>query len=48
MADQRRVGQTNLTAWRAWQIFTNAANPSSITDTTASTRSVGYYRLANP
>ena len=39
---------TNLTYWQTLQTFTNTANPSTITDSTANQRRASYYRLANP
>lgn len=39
---------TNLLDWQTLQTFTNAADPSTLTDTTASQRRASYYRLVNP
>jgi CubicO group peptidase (beta-lactamase class C family) len=39
---------TNLNQWQTLQTFTNPANPSTITDSTANQRRTSYYRLANP
>jgi len=39
---------TNLTTWQTLQTFTNASNPSTITDSTANQRRASYYRLINP
>lgn len=39
---------TNLTSWQTLQTFTNASNPTTISDSAANQRRASYYRLVNP